>query len=379
MLKLMASLSKLFSEGSTPYLDYRLAENIFCKYFDAINDARSCTAYDARIGNLGIGIKTFGIQKGHSTEKIAEFNKLKPQLDHLKGKELARKIAEFRNDRILFANNTYAVRDSIYHIVGRVDGALRIFNTPYTQINLDKIDYVKDTQTSISFHVGDDFYNFNKSKSVLMKKFILPNDYACVPVELIEDPLELLATLLLKSSKKDEYTGESIKNNYNPLRRKKGEDYIVLPLYSTRYKEPTVPAKSGLNQWNAGGRTRNEDEVYIPVPISIHKNYPYFFPSKDTPFELLLPDGNKLSAKICQDNGKALMSNPNKELGNWILRSVLHKQPGELVTMDDLNRYGIDSVLIIKHHKTNEFNQEIFSISFTVYDYENYVDFIQNE
>ena len=79
MLRLMAQLSKLFSENDTPYLDYRLTENLFCKYYKAVNDARSCTAYDARLVHVGIGIKTF-ILKGngdYSVEKIAEFNKLK--------------------------------------------------------------------------------------------------------------------------------------------------------------------------------------------------------------------------------------------------------------------------------------------------------------
>ena len=163
MLKLLASLSKLFSESSTPYLDYRIAENLFCKYFSAINDARSCTAYDARLGKLGIGIKTFGIDKGYSLEKIAEFNRLKPELDPLKGKELAKQLAIFRNDRIEVANNTYDVEDSIYHIVGRSDGALKIFNTEYQLIDIDDIHDIKDSTTSISFVSGDCFYNFNKS------------------------------------------------------------------------------------------------------------------------------------------------------------------------------------------------------------------------
>ena len=34
MLALLSSLSKLFSENSVPYLDYRIAENLFCKYFN---------------------------------------------------------------------------------------------------------------------------------------------------------------------------------------------------------------------------------------------------------------------------------------------------------------------------------------------------------
>ena len=63
MLRLMSQLSKLFSESEVPYLDYRLAENLFCKYYEAANDARSCTAYDARLKHLGIGIKTFVLKK----------------------------------------------------------------------------------------------------------------------------------------------------------------------------------------------------------------------------------------------------------------------------------------------------------------------------
>lgn len=99
MLGLMASLSKLFSENDVPYLDYRLTENLFCKYYNAINDARSCTAYDARFVGLGIGVKTFILNNNASTEKIAEFNKLRPHLVYLRGIELAKKLAEFRNSR----------------------------------------------------------------------------------------------------------------------------------------------------------------------------------------------------------------------------------------------------------------------------------------
>ncbi len=96
MLRLVAGLSDLFSDSKVPYLDYRLAENIFCRYYKAINNARSCTAYDARIGRCGIGIKTF-ILKGNdsSMEKIAEFDKARTELNELNGMALALK-AEFK-------------------------------------------------------------------------------------------------------------------------------------------------------------------------------------------------------------------------------------------------------------------------------------------
>ena len=52
--------------------------------------------------------------------------------------------------------------------------------------------------------------------------------------------------------------------------------------------------------------------------------------------------------KICQDNGKALMSNPNKALGKWILRDVLSLKEGEVLTYQKLKELGIDSILITK-------------------------------
>ena len=379
MLRLMASLSKLFSENSIPFLDYRLAENLFCKSFNAINDARSCTAYDARIGSLGVGIKTFGISSGVSTEKIAEFNKLKPQLDPLHGMELAQKLAEFRNDRIELANNTYGVLDALYHIVGRIKGALRLFNTPYEKIDASKISSVSETPTSLSFKVGDEFYSFNKSKSVLMKRFVLPDEYCDIAVDILDDPLDMLSSLLNPQNPTSPFSPQQMQH-YHQIAlfkpRTKGVDYVVLPLYSTRGKIAMVPERSGLNQWNAKGRPRDENEVYIPVPVSLRNNYPHFFPNRDVSFILILPNGEELSAKICQQGGKALMSNPNSDLGKWLLRTVLRKKPGELVTMDDLIRFGIDSVLIEKTNMKDSQGQEKFKISFTTSDYESYEDFI---
>lgn len=375
MLRLMASLSKLFSENSTPYLDYRLAENLFCKYYNAMNDARSCTAYDARLSRLGIGIKTFGINGGSSTEKIAEFNRLKPRLNGLTGIDLARQIGIFRNERIDFANNTYDVNESIYHIVGRQAGSLKVFNTSYDKVIIDDIADVEDREASISFNDGVHEYSFNKSKSVLLKRFDLPLVYVDVPVNILDEPLELLASLLGNGNQR--VPEPAIVQTYIP--EVKGYDYVILPLYSKRGGAPNVPQRSGLNQWNANGRSRDVNEVYIPIPKSIHHNYPTFFPQRDCPFELQLPDGRVLSAKVCQDGGKALMSNPNSALGEWLLRKVLRKRVGELITIDDLNRYGIDSVKIISTHTNNSVGEAVYKIVFSNTDYENYATFMDED
>jgi len=90
---------------------------------------------------------------------------------------------------------------------------------------------------------------------------------------------------------------------------------------------------------------------------------------------LQLPDGNTMSAKVCQDGCKALMSTHNADLGKWLLRKVLRKTSGELVTMDDLSRFGIDSVRIVKENRRTDSGMEIYSISFTAEDYEPYSDF----
>jgi hypothetical protein len=120
-----------------------------------------------------------------------------------------------------------------------------------------------------------------------------------------------------------------------------------------------VPEKSGLNQWNAAGRPRDPNEIYIPIPAWIHRKFPGFFPEREVPFELTLPDRNILNAKVCQDGSKALMSNPNSALGKWLLRDVLNLKEKELLTYDKLQAIGLDTVVIYK------IDSEHYDIDFT--------------
>ena len=364
-LRALASLSKLFSESSQPFLDYRLTENLFCTFFQAINDARSCTAYDARIGSLGVGIKTFLLKAAPSFEKVAEFNKLKAELDPLDGLDLARKLGSFRNTRIQAADNIYKTTQSIYHIVGRTEGGLLLFNVPYEPIDLNALCITKTNTAGITFDDGKNEYNFNRSKSVLLKRFHVPTvGTVPIPVNILEDPLRLLLAVL--RGKKS--------SPYLPIKTLP-KDYVILPLYSTRGKLPSVPERSGLNQWNAEGRPRDFNEVYIPIPKRIHTLHPGFFPPRDEHFALRLPHGEVLTAKVCQEGSKALMSAPNAALGKWLLRQVLRKAEGTLVTMEDLNIYGIDSVKITNEHTIDDLGRKCYSIAFTVNDYEPYSDF----
>ena len=343
LLTVTAKLSKLFSESETPYLYYRAAENIFCRSFDADNLSRGDSAFDANFNSVGVGLKTFISHNQYSTEKIAEFNKLSSQLKEFKGKALALKLAEYRNDRIQLANRLYDIENSVYHIVARKSNELMLFETDYEIIDVNNISGIKDTGSSLQFNDGNNFYSYNFSKSTLFRKFEIPQNVFRLPIEIVDDPYKLLMELFEENKGIDKAT-----DLYS-----KGENFVILPLYGFKDKKKFVFEKSGLNQWNAGGRKRDFGEIYIPIPVIIHQLYPGFFPKRDIEFVLQIPTGQKFTAKVCQENSKALMTNPNKALSDWLLRKVLNLPEGELATIEILEELGFDSVLIYKDKEGN--------------------------
>ena len=60
---------------------------------------------------------------------------------------------------------------------------------------------------------------------------------------------------------------------------------------------------------------------------------------------------------MCQDGSKALTSNPNRALGEWILRNKLNLNYGTIVTRKILERKNLT------HFKISKFDNENFSIS----------------
>jgi hypothetical protein len=54
---------------------------------------------------------------------------------------------------------------------------------------------------------------------------------------------------------------------------------------------------------------------------------------------------------VCQENNKALMSDPNKDLGKWLLRDMLGLKKGELATLEFLRKKNADTVIIYKISK----------------------------
>jgi hypothetical protein len=343
MLGAIGALSKLFSDSDIPYLEYRLAENLFCRSFNAQNVSRSDVSVDAVFKDVGIGIKTF---QGNSAQKIAEFNKDLVLYSDLNDKDKIKKISELRNKRIEATKRTYELKELIYHCIKRKQGKVIIHEYPMSLIDVSNIKNVERKRNNIHFNDGKNKYQFNLSKSVLMKKFDEENPSFEFEIKIIDDPFKIIEETILELIEEKKLSKALV--------------FVILPLYSKR-GGVHVPEKSGLNQWNAKGRTdkkgtisqRHKNEVYIPVPIWVHKAFSDFFPSKDKSFNLALPNGKVISAKMCQANEKGLMSNPNKVLGEWILRDILQLKDNELATYEKLIEIGVDSVIVEKIDDSN--------------------------
>ena len=343
LLEVTSSLSNLFSDSKNPFLYYRAMENIFCKAFKADNLSRSDISVDASKNGIGIGLKTFLQNNGNTYQKVAEFNKDSYLFKELNGLELIKKVASMRNERIMSTMRICNLVDMIYHLITRSKNYMAIYEEHMDLIDIENIIITESKKTSIHFTDKIHSYSFNLSKNTLLKKFKTTNKIHGFSVNILDDPYDLLLSIKEKD------------NVYSIINKNKSKveiiDYIVLPLYSSKSKK--VEESSGLNQWNAKGRVRNENEVYISIPSWIHKVKTNFFEYntedyRTNSFNVKLPNGNILSMKVAQQGGKALMSNPNSALGKWILRDILQLKEKELVTKQQLNIIGIDSVKLSK-------------------------------
>lgn len=369
MLAAVGNLTQLFSESDCPYLPYRAHENIFCKYFQAENLARHDCSADAKKHRIGIGLKTW---MGQDDQKVAEFGRLRETFEGLKGMKLVRKIADYRNERIRITKNLHGIDEMVYHIVRRIPGAMEILEHAFDYIDVEHLSLIPDrgNVNNTYFTDGRHTYHFNSSKNTL---YMIFEDMECLDrfdVEIMDDPYSFLMHLM--------YPGEESLAEKEPQAVKESQvkdvpqaeedtqvrdaaaeflrpaETVALPqiclrLYSTRSGTKFVAERSGLNQWNAKGRPRDPDELYIPYPAEDRNRNSDFFPGRDTIFSLRLPDGQVISAKICQEAGKAIMSNPNRDLGKWLLRTVFELPEWTLVTYEMLLRFGVDSVIFTKH------------------------------
>lgn len=344
ILAIIGKLTRLFSESDCPYLPYRIQENAFCKYFNADNLARHDCSADAKKNNIGIGIKTW---VGNDDQKVAEFDSLRKSYSHLIGIELVKKIAEYRNQRIKITKNLHGLNNLIYHIIKRTPQTMQIYEHAFDMIDIENISVIngRGYANNTYFTDGRHTYHFSLSKNTL---YMLFNDMELkdtISVEILDDPYAFLMELNANLPEtRDIVVSSSTIDTTNK---------ICLRLYSTRNGKKVVFEKSGLNQWNADGRPRNANEIYIPFPSNDRTNNANFFPPREQPFNLTLPDGKVISAKVCQADGKAIMSNPNNVLGEWLLRDVFELPEGTIVTYEMLEIFGIDNVIFTKESELN--------------------------
>jgi hypothetical protein len=359
---------------------------------------------------IGVGVKTFVASNSarHKFEKIAEFTADANAgiFDDLNPEQLLRKAIELRNSRLSSDAIAYGINvsDSIYHCLIRLEGSAMIHEEPMSLVN-ERMLSPSDSDGKLLATFGEkpimsdgiNVYTFNKSKRVLYKRFpvIIPapakfGGAIKLPInrnilnELLEGNITCLSSaptnqeepILAKGTIKDETcqlasneptqtteyspeTSDTVESDGDPgstMIIRRPTNFVVLPLFSTRDHE--VPEKSGINQWNAGGRQRSFGEAYIPVPAWIHNKFPGFFPDRNQSFRLRLQDGTVVSAKICQQGSKALMSDPNDELCRWLYTAIEPKLSYEQIkrrlpesrpyTYKDLILVGKDCVKVVK-------------------------------
>ena len=403
LLKAVASMSRLYSDNTVPYVDSRFVERLFIEATGAKDLSRDDKSFDALLQpNIGVGVKTFLAANGQAKrEKVAEFPRFAREGEFvgLTAQELANKVAGFRNKRVMSDANELGISidKSVYHCLVRTAKGAVIHEEPYATIDIVNIQptdihgkIIKKWPTNkpgAYFTDGLSNYNFNISKNVLFKEFRLDSKAQIIELDIFDDIFDRVLNWFNATKGSgfavSDNSGKSLATfNEQPL-GKPGVDYVVLPLYSTRGADKQVAAGSGINQWNAGGRARKFGETYIPIPSEIHKLYPKFFPERDKSFKLTLPNGaSNVPAKVCQEGRKALMSDPNTTLGHWMMKVIRPTlQDADFLrpttkkdkpfTYADLISIGKDSVVV---KKFNQGAKVSYSLEFAQLD--SYEDFI---
>ena len=365
IVQFTGSMSSLYSESSVPLVHPRLVEKLFCFASGSKDLARQDSSFDAnQDGIRGVGVKTFRSdqKKNSNSEKVAEFAKIAATgiLLNKSKEELAFAIAELRNSRVESDAAEYGIdlQKSFYHCLIRIPGGAFFHEEDYGQVEVSEIKptdsrgkevarFDSNSFGHVYFRDDQALYSFHVSKNVLYKRFELSKGFNS---EIFEIPIipDLLGKVL-----GNEF---ALPWENDPARTIFEKKSVVLPLYSSRSDNKVVAPKSGINQWNGGGRARSFGEAYIPVPIAVHRVFPDFFPTRDEKFKLRLPNGKIVLSKICQQEGKALMSDPNTELCEWLFSTIdgsIKEAEKRIMTSapytySDLVRIGKDSVIISK-------------------------------
>jgi len=242
--------------------------------------------------------------------------------------------------------------------VSKYHGKLYVFNDKdnnYTSIigssNLTKIhtsEKVYDTDIFIDdFTLSENIYNFIDD---LRTKY-------CKEISVIDQdriPLRTRSDLFVDHTDVNKVTKENLAEIKSNLILKNA---FILPLKT----EP----KSGLNAFHGKGRENKSNGIVIPrdwyeveliVPKSITDNPAY--PKKDFEFIVITDDGYEFKCKTSGDYSKNFRSAVDlKVLGRWIkgrLEDAGCLKLGEVVTDSTFEKYGRDSITLLKTNIENK-------------------------
>lgn len=385
LLRSIAKFSRLFSDNDSPYIDSRFVERVYAFTTGGQDIGRADCSFDVKFDSgEGVGVKTFLASSGDSKlEKIAEFNTLARKGEfEIKDRDLlVARVASARNGRLLSDAVEFGIdlTTSFYHALVRFPHGACVHEEDYQLIDLENLRPTRpngsllaswsDMGSSIYFTDGQSQYGFNMSKSVLFKRFNFDRARERIDLPIHPNPIELLIGRKTAEGTNDESQIEIDRWNVDKgnVVLEPGIDYVVLPLYSTRTGK--VPKASGINQWNAGGRSRKFGEAYVPIPTAIHQGCPGFFPPRDTSFSLRLPNSKFVcQAKVCQEGGKALMTDPNFVLGQWLIGVLDPSIPREAFNVPvfghtpftdaDLRTIGKDSIRVTRQLSSGQFSYQ---------------------
>lgn len=130
--------------------------------------------------------------------------------------------------------------------------------------------------------------------------------------------------------------------------------YIDIPLTINGRTE--TPPKSGIN-WGHNGRSglrqpsRTGNEAYLSISQHVHRENTHFLPDEKEKLLVLTDDGEMFVCVVAQGKRKAIETPDSNSILGAYLRNRIGVSLGDFVELSDLNRYGRDSIRLIKIHE----------------------------